>query len=717
MYFFLDHESIIPAKFGLGLAHEALANYAEALKCYADVKRLNDNKPGQDGNELISADILFRTGVVNAELSLFGDALSALENALRIRGSCLGYNNSLVAQTINKIANVQLSMGKYDLALQSFNEVLGLEYEFTIEDRVGVADTLFGKGRIFYSKEEPDEAMKAYEEALYWKKRVLGEEDIGLASLYEAMGHIHVDKGEVSAAVECFEKAHKLRDQQNPTGGEDKALALKARGFLHRAKGSERDGLEDFKKAFRWYTQIGTKNVRAADMQYQMAMSYFAINRYEKGTKLLESCLSTRKKILGDHMDVAIAMERLADAHIHFKEDYANALAHLEDAIAIRRSSLKENDGLAASLEKCGNVCKKLREPDKALSYYDDALQLKRLLHGERYTGLASTLQEMGDLMNEMGEYGQGVKCIDDALALRRQDDASDQADIAALLYCKGFSLHHLGENDAALKSLGESLEIRRKHYGNEHFSVGDTLNMMGFIHSRKGDNENALKCLWDALASRKACNDHAKVASTLQNIGNVHRVRREFNEAITSYEECRRIREEELGKDHAKVGETWTMLGHMHADANHVEDATRCFHEALRIRELCYGNEDDKSAVILQKMGALYIKAGDQENGRQCFEDFMRIRRAKKKSKAEDYATALTIVGNTYAVEGNQDKAEDKWKEALKIYKQLGLGEDHPAVVRVSKNLREGQGALSGLRRSAQWFQRAAAGLSDEVG
>lgn len=133
-------------------------------------------------------------------------------------------------------------------------------------------------------------------------------------------------------------------------------------------------------------------------------------------------------------MDVAIAMERLADAHIHFKEDYANALAHLEDAIAIRRSSLKENDSLAVSLEKCGNVCKKLREQDKALSYYDDALQLKRLLHGERYTGLASTLQEMGDLMNEMGEYEQGVKCIDDALALRRQDDASDQADIAALL-------------------------------------------------------------------------------------------------------------------------------------------------------------------------------------------------------------------------------------------------------------------------------------------
>ena len=244
----LDHESIIPANFGLGLVHEALANYAEALKCYADVRRLNDNKPEQDGNDLTSADILFRTGVVNGELSRFEDALSALESALRIRGSSLGYNNSIVAQTINKIANVQLAQGKYDLALQSFNEVLGLEYEFTIEDRVGVADTLFGKGRICYSREEPDEAMKAYEEALYWKKRVLGEEDIGLASLYEAMGHVHVDKGEVSTAVECFEKAYKLRDQQNPNGGEDMALALKARGSYIVPKGANEMALKTLRR-------------------------------------------------------------------------------------------------------------------------------------------------------------------------------------------------------------------------------------------------------------------------------------------------------------------------------------------------------------------------------------------------------------------------------------------------------------------------------------
>ena len=304
-----DHESIIPASFGLGLVHETLGNYSKALQCYTDVKRMNDKKPEQDGIQLTSADVLFRIGVVNSELSRFDDALEALESALRIRGSSLGYHNTVVANTILKIANVQLARGKYESALRSFNEVLGLEYEFTVEDRVGVADALFGKGRIYYSREEPGEAMKAYEEALYWKKRVLGEDDIGLASLYEAMGHIHVDRDEVSDAVECFEKAHNLREQHSPTGMEEKAAALKASAFLKRARGSEREGLEDFKKAYRLYESlIGSDNVHAADMQYQMAVSYFAINRYEKGAKLLESCLSTRKKILGEHIDVAITM-------------------------------------------------------------------------------------------------------------------------------------------------------------------------------------------------------------------------------------------------------------------------------------------------------------------------------------------------------------------------------------------------------------------------
>ena len=65
----------------------------------------------------------------------------------------------------------------------------------------------------------------------------------------------------------------------------------------------------------------------------------------------------------------------------------------------------------------------------------EEALKIRKLIHGEQHEAVATVLQELGDLMDDLGEYESAMSFYIDALDIRRSRLGLDDIAVAETLY------------------------------------------------------------------------------------------------------------------------------------------------------------------------------------------------------------------------------------------------------------------------------------------
>ena len=79
--------------------------------------------------------------------------------------------------------------------------------------------------------------------------------------------------------------------------------------------------------------------------------------------------------------------------------------------------------------------------------------------------------------------------------------------------------------------------------------------------------------------------------------------------------------------------------------------------------------------------LGVVCCEAGQYNDSLDCYEEALRIRREQLGADHVDVAQILNNIGSVFARNGEYHRALLPWKDALKMYKKLGLGDDHPKV------------------------------------
>ncbi len=97
---------------------------------------------------------------------------------------------------------------------------------------------------------------------------------------------------------------------------------------------------------------------------------------------------------------------------------YAQAEEHLQVALSLRTSVLPENHELiAASYNDLGHTAT-ATNPDKALDYFDKALEIYRALHGNEHIKIANTLTNAGIAYRTLKLYGDATVNFEEALRI-----------------------------------------------------------------------------------------------------------------------------------------------------------------------------------------------------------------------------------------------------------------------------------------------------------
>ena len=140
--------------------------------------------------------------------------------ALELRKRLLGEDHPDVAQSLNNLAGLYYSQGRYDQAEALDLQALELRKRLLGEDHPDVATSLNNLAGLYYSQGHYDQAEPLYLQALELRKRLLGEEHPDVATSLNNLALLYYSQGRYDQAepllVQALELRKRLLGQEHP---------------------------------------------------------------------------------------------------------------------------------------------------------------------------------------------------------------------------------------------------------------------------------------------------------------------------------------------------------------------------------------------------------------------------------------------------------------------------------------------------------------------
>jgi len=328
---------------------------------------------------------------------------------------------------------------------------------------------------------------------------------------------------------------------------------------------------------------------------------------------------------------------------------YEKALSYYEEALKIRRE-IGDVKGEGGCLNNIGIVYRNLGQYEKALSYYEDSLEIFREIGDVK--GEGTVLNNIGIVYRNLGRYEQALSYNEEALKISRE--IGDVEGEGRTLNSIGAVYDYLGQYEKALSCYEESLEINRE-IGNVA-REGGCLNNIGVVYRNLGQYEKALSYYEDSLEIFREIGEVKGEELTLNNIGIVYWSLGQYEKALSQYEESLKI-QREIG-DVEGEGATLSNIGIVYLEKGQFEEALSQYEESLKIqREI--GDVEGEGAT-LENVGTVYWNLGKYERALSAYEEALKIQR--------EIGDLDGIYGSSWGM-GNSYRNLKKYTEAIDSY------------------------------------------------
>ena len=225
----------------------------------------------------------------------------------------------------------------------------------------------------------------------------------------------------------------------------------------------------------------------------------------------------------------------------------------------------------------------------------------------ERNARAASSLDEKGNELFEKGYFDKAMACYTKALKLKRRTFThllEEADDIEEQLMPRGG-----GENS------GSSNNKNKNNNSTDPkilVSMATSINNIGYLRQRSGDAtpEETMAAYKKSLRIKRRIlgNDSLSVGKTLNNIGSVHYLKRDFDRALPAYEEAFEIMKANLGSDHPDVATVMSNIGDVYLAKGDHETSLQYYRLALTIRWEKFGEGSPRVVRLLEKISNLEI-------------------------------------------------------------------------------------------------------------
>jgi tetratricopeptide (TPR) repeat protein len=295
------------------------SNRGECEKYYQHVIVLLENADKFGAESGDTNEICFRSGDYQLLLGNYAPAEQLHTWAAQISASVFGAESNEHARDLNSLANVYQDQGRYDEAIEKFEESLLIAEKTVGREHQEYAIRLNNLANVHQLQGRYDKSTVKYEEALRITKKALGPEHPSYATRLNNLGLAYAAQGRKDEAIEKFEESLLIGEKT-----------------------------------------IGRDHPAYSTRLNNLAGVYLSQDRYEEAIGKYEEALSIDEKTLGrDHPEYATGLSNLA--HVYEAQgNFNEALELFKNALRIFENKLPEGHPHIAQLRRSVKRCGKL---------------------------------------------------------------------------------------------------------------------------------------------------------------------------------------------------------------------------------------------------------------------------------------------------------------------------------------------------------------------
>ena len=371
------------------------------------------------------------------------------------------------------------------------------------------------------------------------------------------------------------------------------------------------------------------------------------------------------------------------------------------------------NRDRALYLNQLGLVYQDMGEYSKALSYYEQSLEIEKVALPPNHLGLASSYHNIGSVYKSMGEYSKALSSYERSLEIRKVALPPDHPDLATSYNNIGNVHMDMGEYSKALSSHKRSLEIRKVALPPNHPDFAQSYNNIGNVYDDMGEYSKALSSYERSLEIDKVAlpPNHPDLANSYNNIGNVYYNMGEYSKALSSHERSLEIRTVALPLNHPDFAQSYNNIGLVYKNMGEYSKALSSYERSLEIRKVALPTNHHDLAKSYNNIGLVYFNTGEYSKALSSYEQSLKILKVALPPNHPDFAQSYNNIGGVYSNMGEYSKALSYHEQSLEI-KKVVLPPNHPDLASsygnigtVYMNMGEYSKALSYLQKAHDIF------------
>jgi serine/threonine-protein kinase len=360
------------------------------------------------------------------------------------------------------------------------------------------------------------------------------------------------------------------------------------------------------------------------------------------------------------------------------------------DAVEKGAAALEANDSLTPSARgalqsSLSEVMRSLGSTDAALAMSTKSLSSLRSARDVEPLQLAEALLNHASLLQDKSRYDEAVQAYQEGLAFAEGADEVLAADFVSRL---GSLENERDDLQASARYLRDSRERLLRHLGHADLDAallnvesGAAADLLSVVVAnecaaaeRAGEFEQALRACERSLELKRRLypGNEARLANTIEIIGNIYSRRGEHQLAARHHRQSLAIAERVHGPDHVNTGISLLNLGLDLAQTGDFAGGRSAYERSIQILTDRLGSEHRYTLVVRNNLANLLMESGDLQTALRMHREVLAARRRTLGPESGELSESLLSLAGVLDRVGEHTEARATLREALALVERV---------------------------------------------
>ena len=547
-----------------------------------------------------------------------------------------GPDHGKVIQTMSQLAALYLEIGN-PKGITKYFEVLELQSKKYGHRSTQVAATHVQLGQYWTKNAEIDKATDCFSKAKEIDTYLFGNTHPQISQHLNRMGLAELERNEFDIAMDYFQEALRIQkmhlgpNEINPDVSQTMvnmgSVYYKERNNLQKIR-SSKDGYENFIKTGMLGKIAFAHSERG---EYIMAMNFYAEeleilnSRGDSGPALAITHTSLGKlnvkagrysEAMEHHTEALTALENFSDTNelgianakceigvVEFHlGNFKKASTMLENSCSVQRGILgNDHSRVAKTIYHLGVIKRVQYDIEKATQLLNQALTIQLSTVGQHNPDTILTQMEIAKVLLDSDLFEEALKQFEVVLRAQNEILGTYHPEIAWSLHFMAICFSKMDADDKAMLYLQRCFQMQKKFFKLDCPAIASTLDQIGQIHVKQGNLEKAVLAFQDSVRILREM-EHYELAFPLYSLGQSYSTKCKYAESLRCFKESMGIVVRTFGLDHPFIADLHVGVGIVNTRKCYFDEAKSEFKLALQIYEKCNVSKEHSKVRICHK-------------------------------------------------------------------------------------------------------------------